>query len=179
MSERRPRGADRRFWEETPLEAMSDAEWESLCDGCGRCCLQKLEDEDSGTVYATRVACRLLDTGSARCLRYASRREHVEDCLEVRPLTAEKLGWLPSSCAYRRLAEGRGLAAWHPLVSGDPDSVRRAGISVAGRVLSERDVPAHEILLHLTDAYDGDGEETGEGRDDELGDESHGKPTER
>jgi len=139
----------RPFWETTPLAAMSEAEWESLCDGCGRCCLQKLEDEDTGDVHFTRVACRLLDTATCRCRDYAHRRRHVEDCLSVRPLTDEKRGWLPSSCAYRRLDEGRGLADWHPLVSGDRDSVRRAGISVAGRVVSELDVPVHELMRHL------------------------------
>ena len=153
----------RPFWETTPLAAMSDAEWESLCDGCGRCCLQKLEDEDTGEVHFTRVACRLLDTATARCRHYADRRAHVEDCLEVRPLDADKRGWLPASCAYRRLAEGRGLADWHPLVSGDPGSVVRAGIAVAGRVVSERDVPVHELIEHLIVWHDETPSPDGEG----------------
>ena len=152
---RKPARRGTRFWEEKSLEQMDDGEWESLCDGCGRCCLQKFEDEDSGEVFHTRIACRLLDTDDCRCRDYAHRQEHVEDCLSVRPLTAEKLSWLPSSCAYRRLAEGRGLADWHPLVSGDPASVRRAGIGVGGRVVSERDVPVHEFMLHLTSWEEG------------------------
>ena len=138
-----------RFWETKTLSEMDEDEWESLCDGCGRCCLQKLEDEDSGRIFHTRVACRQLDLNTCRCRDYERRREHVEDCLSVRPLTEQKLSWLPSSCAYRRLAEGRGLADWHPLVSGDPRSVRRAGIGVGGQVVSERDVPLNEFMLHL------------------------------
>ena len=140
---------DRPFWETKPLAAMSEAEWESLCDGCGRCCLHKLEDEDSGEVFFTAVACRLLDPSSARCRAYASRRRLVEDCLAVRPLTAEKRAWLPASCAYRRLDEGRGLADWHPLVSGEPRSVHRAGVGIAGRTVSELDAPLHEWPAHV------------------------------
>jgi len=152
------RGRSRAFWNEKPLEAMSEAEWESLCDGCGRCCLQKLEDEDTGRIYHTRVACHLLDPASCRCRDYPSRHARVADCLSVRPLTAQKLGWLPSSCAYRRLAEGRGLASWHPLVSGEADSARRAGISVADRVVSEHEVPTHELVRYLV-TWEGEGEE--------------------
>lgn len=145
-----------RFWEEKSLEAMSDAEWEALCDRCGRCCLQKLEDEDSGRLQYTRVACRLLDVERGCCARYAERRALVEDCLSVRPLTAEKLSWLPPSCAYRRLAEGRGLADWHPLIAGDRQEMRRRGIAVDGRVVSERDVPPEAIVLHLVDWPEGE-----------------------
>jgi len=100
-------------------------------------------------VHHTRVACRLLDTESCRCRDYSSRRLHVPDCLSVRPLDAEKRAWLPPSCAYRRLDEGKGLAAWHPLISGDPASVERAGIGVAHRIVSELDVPVHELIEHL------------------------------
>lgn len=109
---------------------MSDPEWESLCDGCARCCLQKLEDSDTGDIYFTSIACRLLDSSSCRCSNYERRQQEVPDCTMVRPITAEKLGWLPSTCAYKRLATGQSLPAWHPLVSGDPDSVHDAGISV-------------------------------------------------
>ena len=139
------------FWETKPLAEMSEAEWEALCDGCGRCCLHKLEDEDTGELHFTRVACRLLDTATCRCRDYPARRRRVEDCLSVRPLTAEKRAWLPASCAYRRLDEGRGLADWHPLVSGDPRSVARAGVGVAGRAVSELDVPVHEMVHHVVD----------------------------
>jgi len=108
-----------RFWEHKTLDELDDAEWESLCDGCGRCCLQKLEDEDTGEVHYTDIACK-------------------PECLQVRPLTPEKLNWLPSSCAYVKLSNGEKLADWHPLISGNPDTVRTAGISVAGRCCSEK-----------------------------------------
>jgi len=137
------------YWERKSLEEMNEREWESLCDGCGRCCLQKLEDEESGDIHFTRVACRLLDTESCRCTDYAARFRRVDDCLSVRPLDAQKISWLPPSCAYRRLAEGRGLADWHPLLSGDPQSVRQAGISAAGRVVSEEAVPVYAIVEHI------------------------------
>lgn len=145
------------FWQTLSLAAMSDAQWESLCDGCGRCCLQKLADEDTGEVHFTRIACRELDAqrSPVRCRHYATRFERVPDCLSVRPLDAEKLSWLPASCAYRRLSEGRGLPPWHPLVSGDPDSVLAAGISVAGQVLREHEVPLHhwpDYVVHLDEA---------------------------
>ena len=111
------------FWETTSLNDMTDAQWESLCDGCGRCCLQKLEDEDSGEVHFTRVSCKLLDTDSCRCTNYSKRFSHVPDCLSLRPLTEEKISWLPDSCAYAKLSLGKPLESWHPLISGDPESV--------------------------------------------------------
>jgi len=142
------------FWQHVPLEAMSDAQWESLCDGCGRCCLQKLEDEGTGEVHFTRIACRELDPDTARCRHYPTRFERVPDCLSVRPLDRQKLAWLPSSCAYRRLAEGRGLADWHPLVSGCRGSVAAAGMSVAGGTLDERRVPFHRWPEHVIELVD-------------------------
>lgn len=137
------------FWETKSLESMSDEEWESLCDGCGRCCLQKLQDEDTDEVHFTRVACRLLDTTSCRCRDYTNRFEQVPDCLSIRPMTAEKISWLPESCAYRKLSQGDPLEKWHPLISGNPDSVKQAGISVADRCINEMDVPVSEYIYHL------------------------------
>ncbi len=116
---------------------MTRAQWESLCDGCGRCCLAKLREED-GSISWTDVACRLLDRHSCRCRDYAHRRRVVPDCVRLTPKSLPKIDWLPPSCAYRRLAEGRGLAWWHPLVSGDPETVHQAGVSVRGRCIDER-----------------------------------------
>ena len=123
---------------------MSRAEWESLCDGCGRCCLHKLRDEDTERLAFTEVACRLLDVGTARCKDYANRKRHVPDCVKLTPRKLDEIDWLPPSCGYRLVAEGRDLAWWHPLVSGDPDTVRTAGISVAGRAVTERKAGALE-----------------------------------
>jgi len=130
-----------RFWETVPLSEMTPQEWEALCDGCGKCCLNKLEDADTGDVYFTRVACRLFDDSTCRCANYVERKRFVPECVVLTPDTLDDVSyWMPSSCAYRRLNEGRGLADWHPLVSGDRDSVHRAGISVQGRTIAETDV---------------------------------------
>lgn len=136
--------ADTPFWRRKRLEDMSDAEWESLCDGCGKCCLIKLEDEDTGRVVHTCVACKLLDPLTARCSDYAGRRRHVPDCISLREVDILSLRWLPATCAYRRLARGQDLPEWHPLLSGDSDSVLRAGHSVRGRVISEVHVPEED-----------------------------------
>lgn len=136
--------AEEPFWKRKSMAEMSRAEWESLCDGCGRCCLHKLEDEDSGELVFTSVACRQLDSRACHCRVYDQRQQRVADCLVLTPQSSY-LKWLPSSCAYRRLAEGRDLADWHPLVSGDPESVHRAGISVRNRVVSEADVHPDDL----------------------------------
>ncbi|MFA5496101.1 MAG: YcgN family cysteine cluster protein [Porticoccaceae bacterium] len=137
------------FWARKTLGQMTAAEWESLCDGCGRCCLAKLEDEDDGEVYFTSVACRLLDLDSCRCQDYPGRQEQVADCVALRPDTVASLGWLPSTCAYRLIAEGKPLYSWHPLRSGSPASVHEAGMSVRGRVISELFVHEEDLEDHI------------------------------
>jgi len=125
------------FWLQKPLSRLSPEEWDALCDGCGKCCLHKLEDEDNGKVYFTNVACRLLDPANCRCADYAHRAAQVPDCVRLTPELLRDPRWLPSTCAYRLLAEERPLPWWHPLVSADPATVVRSGHSVAGRVISE------------------------------------------
>jgi len=139
----------RPFWEVKPLSAMSREEWESLCDGCGQCCLIKVEDEDTGGIYVTRLACKLLDTTSCRCRDYPNRKKKVPDCLGIGPGDIERLPWLPSTCAYRTLAEGRPLEWWHPLVSGDAESVHAAGVSVSGWARSEKGVKPSAIARYI------------------------------
>lgn len=139
------------FWRHKKLGEMSAQEWESLCDGCGKCCLNKLIDEDDEVLY-TNVACRLLDGDCVRCTRYKDRFRLVPDCVRLTPETVGKLKWLPSTCAYRLLNEGQDLPDWHPLVSGRPESVVEAGVSVQGRVISERD--AGPLEHHLVDWAD-------------------------
>jgi uncharacterized cysteine cluster protein YcgN (CxxCxxCC family) len=130
------------FWRIKSLEDMSAREWESLCDGCGRCCLVKLEDEDSGEIHFTDIGCKLLDGQTCRCMDYSRRRQRVRDCVKLTPAEVRSLSWLPRTCAYRVVAEGRDLAWWHPLVSGSDQTVHQAGVSVRGRVsASEEDVP--------------------------------------
>jgi uncharacterized protein len=125
------------FWREKTLLEMTAAEWESLCDGCGRCCLVKLEDEDTGRIHFTDLSCTLLDTGTCRCGDYENRSERVADCVRLTPENVGTLDWLPKTCGYRLVATGRPLPWWHPLVSGDPQTVITAGISVKGKVTSE------------------------------------------
>ena len=127
------------FWKTKRLDEMTREEWESLCDGCGRCCLHKLRHDDTGALSFTNVACRLLDLTTCRCGDYVHRRRRVPDCVNLTPQVVAGIDWLPPSCAYRRLNEGRDLAWWHPLVSGDPETVHRAGISVQGRAVGERE----------------------------------------
>lgn len=138
-----------RFWEKRSLQELNAQEWESLCDGCGRCCLHKLEDEDDGEVLYTRVGCRMLDLRDARCQDYENRLQHVPGCVRITPANVKDLYWLPKTCAYRLLAEGRGLYDWHPLISGNPLSVIRAGISVVGRILPEEAVDEGDLEDHI------------------------------
>ncbi len=139
------------FWRRKTLEQMTPAEWESLCDGCGRCCLNKLEDEDKPErTYFTDIGCRLLDTDACRCTDYKNRQKKVKDCVRLTPATVRRIVWLPPTCAYSLLAKGRDLYWWHPLVSGDPETVHLAGVSVRGRVpFSEKDVPDSELEDHI------------------------------
>lgn len=143
---------DRPFWERKTLRQMTEAEWESLCDGCGKCCLNKLQDEDTGALAFTNAACKLLDLNTCRCSDYANRWDHVPECVKLVPTMIHRLQWLPSTCAYRLLAEGHPLPDWHPLITGDPDSVHRAGISVRGRAVRETDV--RDLEDHVVDWED-------------------------
>ncbi|HHJ14581.1 MAG TPA: YcgN family cysteine cluster protein [Gammaproteobacteria bacterium] len=140
---------DTRFWEHKRLEDLSPAEWEALCDGCGRCCLLKLEDADSGETFYTNVVCRYHDSAHARCSIYAERCTKVPDCIRVTPEVARTRDWLPDTCAYRLLARGEPLPDWHPLVSGDPRSVQRAGIGIRDQAISEEYVHPDELDAHL------------------------------
>ena len=127
-----------RFWDDKSLTDLTLLEWEALCDGCGKCCLHKLEDEDTGELFHTNVACRLLDLGTGRCARYAERFRWVPDCVRLTPAEVERVNWLPPTCAYRLRAERKPLPDWHPLRTHDPGSTRRAGMSVCGWAVSER-----------------------------------------
>jgi uncharacterized cysteine cluster protein YcgN (CxxCxxCC family) len=142
-------GTEAPFWRTKQLEELDPAEWEALCDGCGRCCLLKIEDEESGDCFQTNLSCRLLDLGSCRCKDYANRHDVVSDCIRIDPDAVRRLAWLPSSCAYRRVAEGRDLAWWHPLVSGNPDTVHEAGISVRSIAIRETRVRARNLEKYI------------------------------
>jgi uncharacterized cysteine cluster protein YcgN (CxxCxxCC family) len=141
------------FWQHKTLDELSEAEWEALCDGCGRCCLVKIEDQDSGKLFYTNVVCQYFDNASCRCSRYRERSKLVPDCIKVTPEVARQESWLPHSCAYRLLAEGKPLPDWHPLISRDADSVHRNRISVRGRVVSERFVHPEELVEHLVNWF--------------------------
>jgi uncharacterized cysteine cluster protein YcgN (CxxCxxCC family) len=140
------------FWRAKSLAEMTRQEWEALCDGCGKCCLLKLQDEETDEVDYTDVACHLLDTKACRCTDYAHRHARVPDCVRLSPERIDAIvAWMPSTCAYRLLAEGRSLPDWHPLVSGDPESVHRAGISVRGRVVRDCGLEDEDLLARIVD----------------------------
>jgi uncharacterized cysteine cluster protein YcgN (CxxCxxCC family) len=138
------------FWREKPMNALSPTEWESLCDGCGRCCVIKLEDEDNGNIFYTDIACRLFDDQTCRCGNYGLRSQLVKGCVVLTPKTLSDVAhWMPTTCAYRLLYEGKPLFDWHPLVSGDPESVHAAGISLRGGVVPEYELGEEEFEDHI------------------------------
>ena len=142
---------ERPFYETKSLHEMSEREWESLCDGCGKCCVMLLQDppEEGGTVWRTDVACRLLDLKRVRCSDYSNRHVRVPGCVKLTPDRVAELSWMPASCAYRLLHEGKPLYDWHPLKTGDPDSTRKAGMSVHGALVSEADLSEEEIEARI------------------------------
>jgi len=142
------------FWQKKSLDQMTPEEWESLCDGCARCCIVKFEDVDTAEIFYTDVVCSLLDIERCQCSDYPHRHQLVPTCLVLNPDIIKQLNWMPETCAYRLLAQGKKLEWWHPLVSGTPDSVHRAGISVRGKVFLEKDIPAEEIEDHIIDPGD-------------------------
>ena len=139
-----------RFWETVAMDRLSKPEWEALCDGCGKCCLNKLEDEDTGEVALTRLACRLLDDESCLCSQYPIRHQFVPECIVLTPKTLrDNLYWLPQTCAYRLVVEDRPLYPWHPLISGDPETVHEAGVSVRGLTIPEFEVGEDDWEDHI------------------------------
>lgn len=128
------------FWKTTPLDKMDRDQWESLCDGCGKCCLLKLEDEDTGDIAYTRIHCKLLDSKTCQCSDYANRKSKVEDCVKLTPAGLEEINWMPKSCAYRLIRDGKDLPDWHHLICGDKERIHAEGQSIKGRTVSEETV---------------------------------------
>ncbi len=150
-----PKKGGKPFWRTKTLDEMTPAEWESLCDRCGRCCLVKLEDEDTGEILRTDIACRLFDAGSCSCAAYQRRQAKVADCIKLTPEAVRTIKWLPRTCAYRLVRDGKPLPPWHPLRSGSDDTVHEAGISVRGRVgASETTVKLRDYPEHIVDWAD-------------------------
>jgi hypothetical protein len=139
-----------RYWEDTPLTRMTRPEWEALCDGCGKCCMNKLEDEDTGEVVMTRVACRLFDDTSCQCAQYPIRHQFVPECIVLKPTNMDaNLYWMPETCAYKLLWRGKKLYDWHPLISGDPQSVHDAGVSMQSRTVPEFEIDEDDWEDHI------------------------------
>lgn len=138
-----------RFWEQKSLHQMTAEEWEALCDGCGKCCLHKLEDEDDGEVYYTDVACKLLDITTCRCNDYSNRLKQVPGCVQLTPDAEEVFDWLPKSCAYRTVKDGKPLPEWHHLISGNPDSIHKKRQSIRRRAISEQVIEPEEMELRI------------------------------
>lgn len=130
---------------------MDKEQWEALCDGCGKCCLLKLEDFDTGEVHYTNVGCKLLDCTNARCIKYSHRKNFVPDCISLSPDNIELLAWMPKTCSYRLVAEGKDLPYWHPLITGDPKSTVITGHSVVGNIFSEHDIDENDLPFHITE----------------------------
>jgi len=149
MNDPSPLSKSKPFWKSKELAEMTSEEWESLCDGCGLCCLHKLEDYDTGEIAYTNVACRLLNLETCRCKKYTKRKKLVPDCVHLKPEQVESFKWLPTTCAYRLISEGKDLYDWHPLKSGSALSVHQAGISISGKAISERD--AGDLQDHMID----------------------------
>ena len=142
---------EQRFWRDKPLDALTDSEWEALCDGCGRCCVWKFEDADSGEILYTDIRCASFDDNHCRCQHYAERKQRVPDCLDIRSFTDAQFAWLPESCAYRLRHAGKPLFDWHPLISGDPASVHRAGISLQHKTVCGDHFSESDIIRHIID----------------------------
>jgi uncharacterized cysteine cluster protein YcgN (CxxCxxCC family) len=145
-----------RFWENVPLSRMTRAEWEALCDGCGKCCLNKIEDEDTGEVALTRVACRLFDDTTCRCAQYDIRHSFVPECIVLKPTNLDLHAyWMPETCAYKLLWQGRPLPDWHPLITGTPESVHAAGVSMQGRTVPEFEIDEDDWEDHIIEEPNG------------------------
>jgi uncharacterized cysteine cluster protein YcgN (CxxCxxCC family) len=145
------------YWKRKPLVEMTPTEWEGLCDGCALCCMHKIEDEDTGELFYTDVACRLLDLDACRCIDYTNRARKVAECLVLSVDKPEEFNWLPASCAYRRLANGLDLPGWHPLITGRAGSVHEAGVSMLGKAVSENDTDDYTVLRQLSNYTPGTG----------------------
>lgn len=140
-----------KFWEKCNLNELSDESWEALCDGCGRCCVWKFEDEDSGEILYTDIRCRLFNDSTCRCTDYPNRTTLISDCMDIRKFSDEQYAWLPESCAYRLLHEGKPLFDWHPLISGDKNSVHKAGISLQKKTVCGENLTEENIVRHIID----------------------------